>query len=99
MTTYYAVCNVYGPISKRIEAETIESAICFFESANSRNWIDEAATDIEDDLDIAGAQMSQSDFADLLRSCGMKEVYDLSGNNILNDWALWVFDEADLSED
>jgi hypothetical protein len=100
MATYYAVCNVNGPISRRIEADSVEGAIGVFEFADSQAWIDEPATDAEDDLDIAGDGMSEDEFAEALRAAGARSVRDLSEvmvgpcgtarpSHIADGWMLW----------
>ena len=100
MATYYAVCNVNGPISRRIEADSVEEAASVFEFADSQAWIDEPATDAEDDLDIAGDGMTEDEFSDALRAAGARPVRDLSEvmvgpcetarpSHIADGWMLW----------
>lgn len=78
MGTYYAVCNVNGPISVRLDAETLDGAMEEFRTANSRSWIDSAKTEAEDDLGIDGADMSEEVFDDALRAAGATPECDLS---------------------
>lgn len=101
MATYYAVCNVNGPISKRLDAETAEAAVAEFEAADTQEWIDSASTDAEDDLDIDGTGMDEDDFDAALEAAGATLVDSLSlisvGQgptqrvaHIANGWALWA---------
>lgn len=78
MTTYYAICNVNGPISRAIEAESIEDAVAQFEAADTREWIDEPATDAEDDLDICGEDMDEGEFCETMIAAGYAIARDLS---------------------
>jgi hypothetical protein len=100
MATYYAVCNVNGPISRRIEADSVEEAASVFESSDSRAWIDGQSTDAEDDLDIEGDGMTEDEFSDALRDAGARPVRDLSEvmvgpcetarpSHIADGWMLW----------
>lgn len=61
MATFFAVCNVNGPISRKINAETVAEAVDIFGSSNHRDWIDSASTDAEDDLDICGEGMDEAE--------------------------------------
>lgn len=98
MTTYYAVCDANGPISHAIEADDIDGAVAAFEAGDGQQWIDNADCDAEDDLDIEGDGMSESEFADALRDAGCYEVRDLSpvhnyhagtSAHLLGGWMLW----------
>lgn len=98
MTTYYAVCNVNGPISHMIEAGTLADAIAAFEAADTQQWIDDADTDAEDALDIAGENMSESAFSRALKAAGLTMVRDLSvvenyhagtQSHLSDGWELW----------
>lgn len=77
MATYYAVCNVNGPISVRIEAADDSEAREKFESLDQRAAIDGQRTDAEDDLDICGDGMSEEDFDAALMTAGYTAVCDL----------------------
>ena len=98
MKKFYAVCNVNGPISVRIEEETLAAAISGFEATASRGWIDDPRTDAEDDLDIAGEGMSEDQFEAALTAAGCTPVMDWDGvfnahagraGHMLNGWYLW----------
>lgn len=94
-TTYYAICNVNGPISVRLQAGSIEAAHKEIETIDFPSAIDTAETDAEDDLDINGAdEMDEAQFAEALRAAGAQEVeaLDVGGrdNNPVRDgWMLW----------
>lgn len=96
--TYYAVCNVNGPISVNLEVETKEEALDAFAEGAHREWVDSPRTDAEDELDIYGAGMSEGDFADAMETAGFIAVCDLdehvnaySGkqSHVKDGWMLW----------
>lgn len=95
---YYAVCNAGGPISVRLEASTEAEALAAFERLNTRQAIDNAATDAEDDLDIDGSGMSEDAFSDAMEAAGAREVADLdeihnahagTTAHLAGGWMLW----------
>ena len=101
-TTYYAVCNVGGPISVRLEADTKEDAITEFSAGDRRAWIDGCQTDAEDDFGIIGADMNEAEFDTALRASGLTPVEDLSEivnaqagtvAHLRDGWYLWVHEE------
>jgi hypothetical protein len=79
LTTYYAVCNVNGPISRAIEAESLDEAVDQFRAADTRAWIDEPALDAEDDLDIVGEDMDENEFCEAMIAAGYAIARDLDG--------------------
>jgi hypothetical protein len=96
--TYYAVCHVGGPISVRIEAESVDAAERRFRALDLDECIDRARTDAEDDLDIDGADASESQFGDALELAGYIEVRDLdpidnahagTRAHLAGGWVLW----------
>ena len=52
MQTYYAIMDGHGPISRAIEADTIEEARSQFVDADKTAWYDEPVQDLDDDMDI-----------------------------------------------
>lgn len=101
MTTYYAVCDVNGPISVRLDADSLEAALSEFETADTRAWIDGARTDAEDDLDIDGADMDEDQFDAALKAASARPIKDLAevvnGHtdrqyHIAGGWYLWRHD-------
>jgi hypothetical protein len=100
MTTYYAVCDVNGPISHRLAAETVDAAVAEFACANVRAWIDRADTHAEDDMEIEGGdRMSEDEFAAALEGAGATMVCDLdpvvnahAGTvaHLAGGWRLWA---------
>lgn len=104
MTTYYAVCNVYGPISVRIEAADDAEAREKFEALDQRAAIDGQRTDAEDDLDICGDGMSEEEFDAALEAAGYTTACDLSPivnahagtvAHLADGWRLWREAEAE----
>lgn len=104
MTTYYAVCNVSGPISVRIEAANDAEAREKFEALDQRAAIDAQTTDAEDDLDICGDGMSEDEFDAALRAAGCQSVSDLSPivnahagtvAHLADGWWLWREKQAE----
>lgn len=98
--TYYAVCNVNGPISVNLgDHDTVEAAVAAFESIDPRAKIDECAADAEDELDICGEDMGEETFARALREAGCAQVRDLSPivnahagtvAHLADGWTLWA---------
>lgn len=99
MATFFAVCNVHGPISKEINAESICEAVEQFEAMDTQYLIDSNSTDADEDLDIEDATgMSEDEFAAALEAAGCESVRDLSpvinGHTMRSDhladrWMLW----------
>jgi len=102
-TTYYAVCNVGGPISVELEGGTVEEARAAFDAGDKRAWIDEPRTDLEDALDLCCQDMSEDDFAEAVEAAGATTAGDLSPianahagtvAHLADGWMLWsVSDE------
>ena len=76
--TYYAVCNVNGPISTSIEADSVDAAVEIFESLDHQGLIDNAEADADADLDIDGYGMTEEAFTDELYDRGFCVVRDLA---------------------
>lgn len=97
--SYYAVCNANGPISVDLGADTEAAALDAFARLDGRKAIDAASTDLEDALDIDGADMSEADFAAAIEETGSAEqVRDLdpivnahAGTvaHLKDGWTLW----------
>ncbi len=86
MTTYYAIANANGMISKRIEASHEREALRSAESSG-REWIDHPATDAEDDFGLDGADKSHGECSEMLESAGLRCV--ISGPTD-TDWDVWT---------
>jgi len=107
--TFYAVCNVNGPISVRLDGDTPEEALEYFHEAEQddglgRSWIDSSSMDAENDLGIDGAGMSEEEFGEALRAAGAVPVEDLeevvnsySGRqyHLAGGWYLWAGPDDD----
>ena len=79
----YAVCNVNGPISVRLDSAE------GFDPDQARGWIDDARTDAEDDLGIAGEDMTEEEFAQALEAAGYSPVAYPDGN-VRDGWVIWA---------
>ncbi len=79
---YYAV--FVGPISRRLAASTLTEALTEVQDADLQSWINEPATDAENDLQIDGAGMDETDFSRALKAAGCELVQDLAGG-----WSIW----------
>lgn len=94
MKAYYAVCNCNGPISLRIEAETVEAAVQRFATYDPDDAINAAATDAEEDLDLVVDPCADAqEFADAMRSAGYEEARDLAiitPFHYEDGWMLWA---------
>ena len=64
-TKFYAVADINGPITVRINAETAAAAREWFDSQTD-NFGDDCRTDAEDDLDVCGDGMSASEWSDVM---------------------------------
>ena len=86
MTTYYAVADVNGPISVKIEAESISEAIDWFLSQDE-DFAADARIDAEDDLGFCGAGLDHDQMVSELASRGLERV----SRDMLGDycWQLW----------
>ena len=99
MTTFFAVCNVNGPISKEINAGSIDEAVEQFNAMDAQHLIDSCSTDAEDDLDIENATgMTEDEFAEALEAAGCVSVRDLAevvnghsmrAYHVAGGWMLW----------
>ena len=98
-SVYYAVCNVNGPISVRLDADSTDAAKVAFSALDLRACIDGARTDAEDDLEIDGEEMSEDAFSDALTESGAESVCDLSPivnahagttAHLADGWMLWA---------
>lgn len=100
ISTYYAVCNVNGPISKRIKADSISEAIRIFDEADKQDWIDDSVADAEDSLGIFATDTTTEDeFAVMLQAAGYEVAKDLEpvvnghtmrSAHLADGWTLWV---------
>lgn len=88
MTTYYAITNVNGPISIRIEADSAAEAVEQFREMDAQEIIDSPDMDAEDDLDIEGADCDDEEFSDALRAHGCTYIQRL-GTEPYDLWCLW----------
>lgn len=100
--TYYAVCNVGGPISVELAGATRGEAIASFDTLDGRAAIDAASTDIEDKLELdieGGATMTEVAFAAAIKAAGARWVADLSPihnahagtvAHLADGWTLWM---------
>ena len=93
MASYYIVANANGPISYKLEATSESEAKDEFRSMVApqlRGIIDDASTDIEDDLGFSGEGMSDSEFAARLEKKGA-ECIQPSQN--VGEWEIWAVAE------
>ena len=75
---FYAACNVNGPISVSIEADSVDNAVAIFAELDAQGMIDAAECDAEDDLDFDGSSMSESEFEAAMDAAGFSVIRDLS---------------------
>ena len=96
MSTYYAVCNVNGPVSVLLIGNTYEAAIADFVAGNKQTWIDEQMMDVEFDFNCRCGDMNEEEFDNTLESFGCKRVCDLSpidDRHLKDGWYLWVCED------
>lgn len=82
---FYAIADANGLISKRIEASDKHEAMAIAE-ASGREWIDDPATDIEDQLDFDASYKSVEEIYLALRSRGFHLVLE---SEIQGRWEIW----------
>ena len=88
MATYYAICNVNGPISHRIQAGSAAEAADFFADSDPRAWIDSPDTHAEDDLGIEGEGLDEVAFAAEMEAVGYEPTSYPDGN-VRDGWVIW----------
>ena len=94
MKTYYAIADVNGPISRRIEAADTDAAVRVLAEADRRAWIDEPATDAENDLGINGDGMGHEDFLESILIAGLRCVWNNEAyDDRLRGWEIWAQQE------
>lgn len=71
MATFFAVCNVNGPISVEINASDLDQAVAEFEAMDARELIDDARTDAEDEQ-VAVIDQVREKAAELVKQTWVK---------------------------
>lgn len=93
MTRFFATCDANGMISHELAATTFVAARRELEAAvgsgKSRDWIDDAQTDLEDALDVSFDGMSYSDAYDYAHNSGA--VCKLAAENNAS-WEIFAID-------
>ena len=96
---YYAVCQVNGPISIRLEGDSANAARKTFQKVDEQAAIDEQRSDIEDDLDVDdAAQLNETQMTARLEAAGASWIEPLgdtgpNGHAKADDWWLWTVDQ------
>lgn len=105
MSNYYAVCNVNGPISLGLKAEDESGAKAEFAALGEiklQGAIDAARTDAEEDLEIEGEGMTESEFDCALFKagaepvCSLKPIVNAHAGTVAHEaggWYLWRAEE------
>ena len=86
MKTYYVTANAGGLISKKVKAETEHEALQLAIDSG-RSWIDDPATDAEDDFNFCGADTDYEECAQLLKGAGL---YCVIRGDLETDWDVWT---------
>jgi hypothetical protein len=98
MSTFFAVCDANGPISRMLDSDTLQEALAEFEAADKQAWLDEPAMDAEGYFEIEGDGMGEDEFAAALTAAGAQLVEDLepivnahAGTvaHLSGGWRLW----------
>jgi hypothetical protein len=101
MARFFAVCNVGGPISIAIQADSVSAAVAEFDDIDQRSVIDDGRCDVSrllgwKESDTRGK--TEDEIAVMLQAAGCKEVRDLdsvynyhgrTSGHLQNGWALW----------
>lgn len=93
MKSFFIVCNANGPISYKLEASTEAEAkdeLKAMSAERLRAIIDDASTDLEDELGFSGEGMSDSKFAAKLEKKGATCV---APSQIVGEWEIWSVGE------
>ena len=91
MTEYYATCDVQGPISVRIMANSLEEVLEQIKTEGQR-WIDAFCCDAEDafldtDFNDNWEDFSLEDVAWELKDAGYQCIHD---SGIIGNWMVWA---------
>lgn len=101
MKKFYAVCNVKGPISMAICANSVEDAVEVFDMLNYYQIIDSRRNDIKKDYELLDLydKDTESQFGNMLYDLGLDEALDLdpygdplddgTPRHLTNGWMLW----------
>lgn len=103
---FYAVCNVNGPVSVSIEADSIDAAVAVFSELDPQGVVYADECDAEDDLGFCGDGMSEDEFEAAMEGRGYIVVRDLDQihnyhtgeiSNLQNGWRLYAQSRKDKS--
>jgi len=84
---FYAIADHNGPISKRLNATALSSAILEFAEWEYQD--DTPDTDFEDEFGFDGSEMDSVEFESRLELHGFKKSLDVNSN-----WSIWSADDA-----
>ena len=84
---YYAVADMNGPISVRIDAETVTEAREWFLTQDADDFGNICRTDAEDDLGVCGEGMTRNEWEEIMEDEG----YEIADRNLCGEyiWTLW----------
>lgn len=94
MKEYFITCDVQGPISVRILANSLEEVLEQIK-VNGQKWIDDSRTDAKDtfidlDFDDSWEDYSPGDIQwtiDIMENLGYQNIHD---SDIPGDWVVWA---------
>lgn len=107
MTTFFAVCNVGGPISVEIEADSVDEAIAEFDAMDKRELIDDATSHVDDYYNHDCTGQSEDEFEKTLKFFNCEHVKSLDQiinhhagtvSHLRGGWALWMAGEMPVVE-
>lgn len=107
MTTFFAVCNVNGPISVEIEEDSVGDALSEFELLDKRQLIDDATSHVDDYYNHDCTGQSEDEFDKTLRffNCEFVKSLDQIINHhagtvghLVGGWSLWKAGEKPAVE-
>lgn len=107
MATFFAVCNVNGPVSVEIEADSVDEAIAEFEAMDKRELIDDATSHVDDYYDHDCTGQSEEKFDTTLRFFNCEHVKSLDRivnhhagtvSQLADGWSLWRAGEKPAAE-
>lgn len=88
--SYYAVCNVNGPISIKVKGSNVEEALESFNRLDKLKAIDKGFIDVEKDLKINGEGLTKEEFEQVLKETGLSPVCTLDNMSCGCGWQLWI---------
>lgn len=100
--SYYVICDANGPMSKELTTSSdLDHARAMFSAQHTidrcREWIDDPATDLEDEIGIDASDMGYDEFKEEIAQAGAEYIgYPHENDRPLDcakdgDWEIWEY--------